>query len=184
MKKLAALAALPLALTACSSGSGDAASSSSSSSSAAASSASPAASQAARKLGQTLDTGSITITPSEILEVDRSNTHEVIGTGNKLAALRNKSCLKEPTILGVQRWKLIDTDGGEYGATSFSAPIDGFPTPMYPQDAEDAPNRAAGECVAGWIYFEVNAKASIKYVQYTSGSDTSHLVNNRWTTAK
>lgn len=103
------------------------------------------------------------------------------GGGNRWAAALIRNCvgtgLVDGSYITNNLWLLIDDDDGQYAPSNIT--YGSFPTPEYPiqTDIKD------GDCVKGWIVFDVPAKANIVEVRYARpGSDTEEAVRLSWST--
>ena len=168
MKKLAALAALPLALTACSSGSGDAASSpSSSSSTSETTSESPSESSTSADLSSQKLGDGVSVTDGEsgkhaydltIKAFEQKVTvnyeyPDIIGikSGEHWSRASVQVCPELQARVQWDSFSLIGSDGGTYSAGT-TAMEEAFPKPMFPDRGVGI---APGPCRTGWVYFPI-----------------------------
>lgn len=68
-------------------------------------------------------------------------------SGMQYDAAQLKVCVKSASRISSDPWRMVDENGGQYEP---KLSVDG-PTPEYPIST----TLAAGECVSGWILFEV-----------------------------
>jgi hypothetical protein len=74
-------------------------------------------------------------------------------------------------------WTLIGADAGLYTPSGIG--YGGFPQPAYPF-GEQVVTR--GQCVRGWIVFDVTRSVTIKQVEYSVADENDNPVIARWST--
>lgn len=90
--------------------------------------------------------------------------------GGRLDGALVKTCIGSDSTLSWSPWSLVDADGGNYPAANYM--YGGWMTPQYPFAGERA--YRAGDCVKGWIIFDVPPTARFLEVSYgNSSGDTA-----------
>lgn len=180
MKKLAALAALPLALTACSSGSGDATSSATSNTREASlspseSSPSESSTSPVNQLGDEVSVSGdggdytlkvtdfesrVTVTPGPY------DTPEMIGIkkGEHFTRLKATVCPQaQPVQILWSSFVVGDADNGMYQSPDISN-VDHFPKPLLPGEWQ-----TISRCSTGWVYVSIPDTSKPTAIAYQTG---------------
>lgn len=95
----------------------------------------------------------------------------ILAPGVSNTALDVRVCSSIPTtVQGMDRWALVDANGGRYEASTGVNP----PKPEYPYTPVSI---GAGECVRGWVVFETKDGVPVVAARYSTG-DGLHVF--RW----
>ncbi|GGL27776.1 hypothetical protein H9L10_03475 [Phycicoccus endophyticus] len=92
--------------------------------------------------------------------------------GGRYSGVLVKTCIKSTGdypyfTLSWDPWTLVDDDAGRYPDTGSSG--GSLPTPVYPNGEIDG-RWHAGDCVKGWMFFDVPKGVKITTVRYQGGS--------------
>ncbi|WP_123390537.1 hypothetical protein [Nocardioides aurantiacus] len=121
------------------------------------------------KLGQTADVGFAQITALEVrpdVPVDYDQQKRWSSVLVRTCATADK-VEGEPLVLTWFPWTVNDRQDGVYQITGVTGGVS-YPVPTYPTDPGQ--RVVKGQCVKGWITFNVAPGAKLKSVTYTSDS--------------
>lgn len=178
MKELALLAALPLALIACSSGSGDAASSSRSSSTTSdttsespSESSTPSLNEFGDEVSASGDGGDYTLKvtdfePRATVTPGPYDTPEMIGIkkGEHFTRVKATVCPQaQPVQILWSSFVIGDVDNGMYQSPDISN-VDHFPKPLLPGEWQ-----TVARCSTGWVYVSIPDTSKPTAVAYQTG---------------
>lgn len=121
------------------------------------------------KLGQTADVGFARITALEV----RPNVPVDYDQHQRWSSVLVRTCATanevegEPLVISWFPWTVSDQQDGVYQITGVTGGVN-YPIPTYPSDPGQKVTR--GQCVKGWITFNVAPGAKLRSVTYTSDS--------------
>lgn len=105
-------------------------------------------------------------TPVDASITDQKRWYSVLV---KVCGVVNKDEKGKPVTVSWAPWNVGDSDGARYDVTGWTGGIV-YPIPTYPQD--DGAQLVKGQCIKGWITFNVAPTAKISRVIYSgAGGD-------------
>ena len=134
--------------------------------SAAASSPAAQGNGAIKAIGQAFDYGFIKVTVLDTKVPMTIGTHQP-GSGDEFAGVLAQTCIEntpQPVAFTWHPWNLEDADGGQYPAAESA--YEDTPKPEYPFSGTS--NYVNGDCVKGWIMFEIPTSAKPVRVRYST----------------